>query len=233
MKTQLFFIHFAGGNRYSFRFISPFLKDFEIFPVELPGRGERMGEELLTDFNLAVKDIYEQIVKQIRSPDFIIFGHSMGADLALDVTKMLEQSGLNPRCIFVSGNPGPGVKTIQKRSSLNDDDFVEELKRLGGMQKEVLENKEVLDFFLPVIRADFEIVEKSDIHSRAASKLNTAIFALMGDQEEYADQITNWNNFTTSDFSYKLLSGGHFFLYEHGQAIGNLILMRTNHLHLR
>ncbi len=50
-KTQLFLLHFAGGNYYSFRFMFPQLNEFEIIPVELPGRGKRMKENLLKDFD--------------------------------------------------------------------------------------------------------------------------------------------------------------------------------------
>jgi external thioesterase TEII len=45
-KPQLFLLHFAGGSCYSFQFMLPYLKDFNVLPIELPGRGRRIKESL-------------------------------------------------------------------------------------------------------------------------------------------------------------------------------------------
>src|SRR5262249_8544650 len=108
-RPQLFLLHFAGGNCYSFQFIMPLLQRFEIIPLELPGRGRRMKESLLKDFDLAAQDIYHQLTGKLTSASFIIYGHSMGAYLALRVANMLEKAGKFPAFVIVSGNAGPGI----------------------------------------------------------------------------------------------------------------------------
>jgi surfactin synthase thioesterase subunit len=57
-KAQLFLLHFAGGNIYSFNTITPGLKNLEVIPLELPGRGRRMQKGLLKDFDLAANDFF-------------------------------------------------------------------------------------------------------------------------------------------------------------------------------
>ncbi len=94
---------------YSFNTITPRLKHLEVIPLELPGRGRRMHEELLKDFDLAAKDLYGQVVPKLNGAPFLIYGHSMGAYLGLRVTRMLEEAGHPPAYLIVSGNPGPGV----------------------------------------------------------------------------------------------------------------------------
>jgi surfactin synthase thioesterase subunit len=215
-------LHFAGGNRYSFQFINHLLKDFDVMPLELPGRGRRVGEELLKDFDLAAYDLYNQITRCISNAPIIIYGHSMGACLALRVCYLLEQINTNPCCLIVSGNPGPGIKSDKKRYSLGKNDFIEELKLLGGIPSEVIQNEELLNFFLPVLRADFEIVENSN--ERVSEVLvNAPIYALMGSKEENCEKIFNWRRFTRSSFESKILEGDHFFIRQHTHEIAQII----------
>ena len=98
LKPQLFIIHFAGGNGFSFDFMHTYLEEFQIEAIELPGRGMRSNEMLIRDFETAANDIYRQVKNKLSSKYFLIYAHSMGALLALRGTKMLEQDKLNPLC---------------------------------------------------------------------------------------------------------------------------------------
>ncbi|HSH65657.1 MAG TPA: alpha/beta fold hydrolase [Bacteroidia bacterium] len=220
-KAQLFTLHFAGGNCYSFQFILPFLQDFEVIPLELPGRGKRMNERLLRDFDCAAQDFYTQIKAKIKGGPFLIYGHSMGAYLALKVTALLEKINLAPVGLLVSGNPGPGIKSNKERYLLEQNAFIEALKELGGVPSEIIENKELFDFFEPILRADFEIAEKEN-----ASKeniVNVPIYAMMGSTEESVEDIENWKRFTNSQFEYNVLEGDHFFIHKHPEKIAQII----------
>ena len=217
-KTKLFLLHFAGGNFYSYQFITNYLTvDFDVIPVELPGRGKRIKERLLTDFDLAARDILNQIKPRIESADFIIYGHSMGASLALRVSNLLLQLQIKPICVIVSGNPGPGIKENKKRYLLGKQLFIDELKRLGGFPKELIDHEELINFYEPILRADFEIAEKNNLE--LDQKINTPIYAMMGNKEEKFDEITNWSRFTSNDFGYKIFDGGHFFIHQYPEKI--------------
>jgi len=135
-------VHFAGGNRYSFQFLAPYLKDFEFIPLELPGRGKRVGEPLLKDFDLAALDLYNQVIEKLHRQDFLIYGHSMGAYLALRIANMLEKAGRPPACLLVSGNAGPGTRERQDIHMLDPEDFIVELRKMGGMPQEFTDNHE-------------------------------------------------------------------------------------------
>jgi surfactin synthase thioesterase subunit len=150
-KAQLFFFHFAGGNIYSFNTITPRLKHVEAIPLELPGRGRRIQERLLKNFDLAAKDLYNQVVPKLNGAPLLIYGHSMGAYLALRVTRMLEEAGHPPAYLIVSGNPGPGVprKRPGKRYLLGKAAFIEELRTLGGVRKRCSRTRICLGFSSP------------------------------------------------------------------------------------
>jgi surfactin synthase thioesterase subunit len=219
-KPQLFLIHFAGGNSYSFQGMFHFLNTFEVVPLELPGRGKRSNETLLKNFDSAADDLYGQILNKLKTTYFVIYGHSMGAYLALKIANIFKKNQRSPLCLIVSGNPGPGISS-KNRHLLNDAEFTRELELLGGFPKEILEHKELMEFFLPVLRADFEMSENNGMEKEPA--IGIPISALMGDVEEFSENITNWKKYTTSVFDYKILKGDHFFINNQPQKTAEFI----------
>lgn len=147
----------------------------------------------------------------------------MGAYLTLRVANMLENTGRYPACIIVSGNAGPGVHAENKkpRYLLGREEFIEELKILGGLPPELLENEELFNFFEPVLRADFRIVELNELENEPP--VQAPIYALMGNEEEKVAEIDNWGRFTTGYFQSAILEGNHFFIYRHSGRIAGII----------
>ncbi|MCX6180715.1 MAG: thioesterase domain-containing protein [Bacteroidetes bacterium] len=225
-KVKVFMLHFAGGNKYSFRFLQDKLDNYETIPLELPGRGSRFGEPLIYDAKSAVKDIYYQIKQHLVAEDiFIIYGHSMGAKLGFHVIHELEKEGLWPKCFIATGNAGPGLPRDKIRYKLPDNEFVVELKKLGGTPTEFFDNEELYKLFSPIMRADFQIVEAED--EKVDFKIKTSLFVLMGDQEEMVSNITNWAKYA-EEFQFKLLPGDHFFIYNHSVEITHIITNCAN-----
>jgi surfactin synthase thioesterase subunit len=220
-KPQLFLLHFAGGNYYSFQSIVPLLRDFEVIPLELPGRGKRISEPLLKDYALAAQDFYDQIINKLTTASFLIYGHSMGAYLGLTVANMLEKIGRPPAYLFVSGNPGPGITDSKNRYLLEYDEFVNELREMGGVPEEIIENKDLFDFFEPILRADFEIVEKYPLSTTHVT--SAPLYAMMGSRENKVEEITNWGRFTRGSFNHEVLEGDHFFIFKHPNKIAHII----------
>ena len=219
-RAQLFLMHFAGGNAYSFASMASSLNEFDIIPLELPGRGKRSKEPLLKEFDLAAFDLYRQISERLTSGRFMIYGHSMGAYLTVKVSAMLEKERKYPHCLFVSGNPGPGVGKRTCTYRMEQSEFIEELKKIGGISAEALANKELIDYYEPILRADFEIVEKNEIE---LDRVNAPLFAMMGDEEADVEKISNWARFSAGQFNFKILSGGHFFIFNHPVEISSII----------
>lgn len=222
-KTQIFLLHFAGGNKYSYQSILPSFKPFDTVVLELPGRGMRIKEGLIRSQNDAVDDLYRQIMQFISPGDeFLIFGHSMGAILGLRLCDKLESNGVFPKGLMVTGNAGPGIQKENLKYDLPKEAFKLELKKLGGIPDEVLENDELFDFFELVLRADFEIIELGE--NESTSPIKTPIYAVMGDQETDVLEINNWEKFTTGGFESEIWSGDHFFIFKHGDRLVRILV---------
>ena len=228
LKPQLFLLHFAGGNKYSFNFLKKYLESaFELVSIELPGRGDRMSEKLITDKTIAVKDIYNELQKWIiKDVPFFIFGHSMGAVLGFGLIQLLEKNSIIPQCFVASGNSGPGLLPRNIRYNLDRENFMSELKKLGGIPNEAFENAELFDFFEPILRADFEIVEKETENS--LDKINCPIYCVMGDREKRVESISNWAKYTNLSFTSEVFEGNHFFINDNPEKLADFIKKAYN-----
>lgn len=215
-KVQLFLLHFSGGNCYSYQFLKPHLPvGFNFYPLELPGRGRRMKEELLSKESEAVEDLVTQITTLRNNQPYLLFGHSMGAALALKVARRLEELRDPPKRLIVAGNAGPGSGSGEKfRSRMDDVELKKELKALGGVPDEVLNDDDLFGFFAPIMRADFRILESGE-RLEPGFRLRASITAIMGDKEETSERIENWKNFTSGEFKSYYLPGNHFFIYDY------------------
>lgn len=225
MKSQLFLLHFAGGNRYSYNFLIKDLKEeFECIPLELPGRGNRWNEKLIKDKKEAVNDYVNQILTSRNNKPYMIYGHSMGAILGLLVAEKMEKNNDSPIRLLVSGSLGPKKKQKDdiKRHLLSEMEFKSFLMNLGGVSEEILDNQELFGLFNPVIRTDFELLENDD-NPEEGLLVKTPITALIGDKEETVDGIENWRKFTLEGFSYNIFSGNHFFIHKHSIELVKII----------
>lgn len=224
VQPQLFLLHFAGGNQYSYSFLKPHLEGtFQCISLELPGRGKRFSEPLLRSKKQAINDYLGQIKAARNDAPFFIYGHSMGAIMAFEVAAMLESLGDVPRAVIATGSAGPDIKREEIRYNLKDEAFINVLQEMGGTPDEVIQNKELLELFMPIIRADFEVVENPDLPSADALSQVT-IYAVMGNNEEHAGKIANWNNYTKVESNQHLFEGGHFFIQENEEKLAELII---------
>lgn len=220
---------FAGGNRYSFEFLRPYLdrRGIGLHVLEYPGRGKRIKERLRDSIAEIAADAFERLEKAINNTgEYLIYGHSMGALIGYLVSKKLEKSPLLiPRKLIVSGREAPCCKQAPEiRSNLESDAFWKRVADLGGVPKEVLKVDELKEFYEPILRSDFSAVE--DFDNSDTKKLNIPIDVFYGREEglEYHPEVDKWNEATTKQVRIYEKSGDHFFIYEHATAIADHML---------
>jgi surfactin synthase thioesterase subunit len=223
---------FAGGSQSSYLpFKRAVGKRLNMILPELPGRGYRSGEEAVTDIRLIVDDVFEQIIDKIHKP-FIICGHSMGTLIGLLLTRKLRDKQLPlPSHLFFTGSPGPSARNLERvRYNLPTPEFIEELRTLQGSPDEVLNDQELMNYFLPILRADFQAVETYAYEQ--SSPLNIPITVITGSREKITqEQLQSWKIESSKGVDFHVLPGDHFFIFHHVDKIMSIVfqqLRKTN-----
>lgn len=223
VKPQIFGLHFSGGNGYSLQNLLSKLKNhFEIELLELPGRGKRLDEDLLYTRDEAVADLLQQIRKRRKNVPYLVYGHSMGAELGFIVVREQELANDPPVCFIPTGNAGPNVHKRENLAALPRDEFFSMLKEMGGISDVVFGDEELMDLFEPILRADFELLENAE-EMNIGFRIDTPVHAMMGSREKYVESIENWKNYTAGEFDCTVLKGNHFFINDHADTITQVI----------
>ncbi len=226
-KTKLFCLPYAGGSATLYaRWKKLLHSSIELVPIELAGRGKRYSVPFYNSFNRAVIDIYDAIESEVGDGPYALFGRSRGSLLAYElIHKLLDNNCHEPVHVFFSGRYPPHVKKEEKvHYTMPDDKFLEAIIKYGGTPKELLEHKELLDIFIPILKADYRILDDYAFTERT-TKFDFDITALTGTQDDEVDMndLDEWGRYTKRGFKYHQFEGGHFFINQYAEDITNII----------
>ena len=230
-SVKIICLPFAGGNKYSYRpYIEKAPSFLEFITLEYPGRGTRIREPLISTIEDLVNDLFAQCKPIIGQASYAFYGHSMGGLLVYLLTKKITENNLiAPIHLFITGTSGPSApgRLEKKRSLLGTKEFIQELKDFGGMPDEILQNEEMLLFLEPILRADFKASE--NYKHQDSSALNIPITVITGTKEDMdKDDIQTWAKETTGNVEFKVMHGGHFFIYNHVESILYIIAKKLS-----
>jgi surfactin synthase thioesterase subunit len=214
-RTRLFCLPFAGGGSaifYSWKDRLP--NDTELVRILLPGRENRLREKAVTRMATLVATITEAMTPWLDRP-FAIFGHSMGALIAFELAKALRaRYRVLPYHLFVSGFRAPQLPRPEKITGLPDAQFIARLRQYGGIPELVLQEPELMEIFLPILRADFELMDSYVYQPADLLDCPLTAFGGKSDPKIALQEISAWEMHTTRDFKCHFLPGGHFFINE-------------------
>jgi len=224
-KIKVYCFPFAGGSKYSYNSFTKFLPPYlDLVTLEFPGRGQRIGESLRTTMGELVNDAFDQIIKCDLTLPYVIYGHSMGTVVGYLVTKKIIENNLSaPLALFVTGAAAPSARINEPlRYCMPKDEFIANLKKLGGSPEEILNDPEIMDFYEPILRADFQAIEQYQYSE--TQPFNIPIYVLTGKDEEVTfDQASTWKQETASDFDFIQFPGKHFFILDHEKQVVEFI----------
>ncbi|TVP65613.1 MAG: thioesterase [Nodularia sp. (in: Bacteria)] len=212
-KLRLFCFPYAGGSSLVFRnWQSALPGTIQVCPIELPGRGYRLMEPLFQDITSLIKTMVIDIQALCDLP-FAFFGHSLGALISFELACCLRREyGQVPVQLFVSGRQAPKIPDFSPINNLSEPDLINEICRLGGTPKTVLENPEMIKLLLPMIRADLKIDETYKYQYSEPFDCPITVFGGWEDPETKIEDLQAWQEYTTAKFVLKMFSGNHFFI---------------------
>lgn len=222
--VRLFLLPYAGGGAGVYRPWSEYLDDsVQAFALQPPGREDRFHEQPIADLDRLVAVLADEVVELLDRP-WVVFGHSMGAVLAWALVRRLEQLGEpSPAHLFVSGSRPPHL-LVQDRETyrLPDDEFLAELRELNGTPPAVLADEELMRLMMPLLRADFAVIDTYDYTHGTA--LRCPVTAVSGvDDDRVVTHLERWSELVDGPFDVARFPGDHFYVHDHRRDLAGLV----------
>lgn len=222
---KLILLPHAGSSVINYKKFQPFFNNsgIELVFVEYAGRGKRFLESQYHTMSELIGDIFIKMRNVFEFEKYAFFGHSMGADIACYLTDdIINKKMPEPMHMFLSSRTPPNADKKIKYHVLNDDDLIVELLNLSKSNRDFLENDELSQIFLPILRNDFRLIETVDDHG--SFKFNCDLSILYGDEEDLClDSLLKWKEYTNGKCDVEKFEGDHFYLFNNCKKISNII----------
>jgi medium-chain acyl-[acyl-carrier-protein] hydrolase len=213
-RGRLFCFAYAGGSALVFRAWAKAFSSIEITAVQLPGRENRHREKALVRMDDVVAQVILALAGESDVP-FAFFGYSLGSLIAFETARALRRANLPlPRRLLIAASPAPQHDHFRTPPlhRLNDADLIAEMRRFKGTPDVVLANRELLSLLLPVVRADFEVLETYRAAAEPPLPIPFSAYGGIDDAEVAPDALADWSSQTSAGFSMRFFPGDHFFL---------------------
>lgn len=214
-RLRLFCFPCAGGLAAAYSTWSDNLpSDVEVCLVQLPGRGSRIRERPFTSISDLVQTLVPILQPHLNIP-FAFFGHSLGALLGFETARQLRrQVNPIPTHLFTCSSSAPQRPTLNPIHSLPEAAFVAELShRYNAIPQAVLQNNELMQLFLPVLRADLTMLETYVYTNEKPLDCPITAFGGLQDSATSSVNLVEWREQTQSFFTLQMFPGDHFFLH--------------------
>lgn len=212
---RLFCFPYAGGGATIYHsWPAKLPAHVEVSAVQPPGRQGRWREKAFTQVLPMAESVREALLPFMDKP-FAFFGHSLGALVCFELTRLLaSKQEPQPVRLFLSGHRAPQLEDVRPPTfHLPNQEFSQELHRLNGTPQEVLQNPELLELMLPLLRADFEAAETYRFEPGPALEIPFSVFGGLRDEDVPREDLQPWSEHTRSTFQLRMLPGDHFFLH--------------------
>ncbi len=224
------FPHAGKGASLFSRWSDELPDEIEVCAVQLPGREDRISELPFTHMPLLIRSLAYALYPHFQTKPYAFFGHSMGGTVCFELARHLQKHHYpGPAQLFIAAQQAPQlVNSDPPTHNLPDKEFIGELRRLNGTPIEILQNAEVLEIALPLLRADFAICETYQYI--VEDPLTSPIFVAAGldDNDISYDKLTAWREQTQASFTLRMFAGDHFFLENSRKALLQAISHRVD-----
>lgn len=215
-RLRLFCFPYAGGGASVYSTWARGLPaEIEVVAVQPPGRESRLMEPPFGDLHALVAAMHPALLPHMDRP-FAFYGHSNGGRMAFELARALRRTGgPMPLHLFVGGVPAPQMEDDEPPiHDLPHDEFIAALRRYAGTPEEILQNAEIMELVMPLLRADFRMSDTYVYTPEPPLDVPLSAYGGTRDDEVPASHVEAWGEMTSSAFQYRLLPGGHFFVNE-------------------
>ncbi|TWV34947.1 thioesterase [Streptomyces misionensis] len=215
----LVLFHHAGGSSRGFAPLLPHLPaDWRVWGVDLPGRLLDRGTARCRTAAEAVDYLRTTLGPALSGP-FSVFGHSLGALLAFEVARRLESERRGPCWLGVSGSRAPQRLGAVPSPSRPARDLLSQVHGLGGWPGDHDDRHALARLVARTLSADLNLVD--DYAYTPGTPLRTALSVFGGKDDPLAPAaaLGEWSALASGPVPCHTWPGGHFYLYEHAEAV--------------
>lgn len=214
-QLRLFCFSYAGGGAALFcKWADELPPQVELCAIQLPGREDRFSEKALVRFDVLF-DVLVHVLEPVTETPFIMFGHSLGALIGFELARYFYQTkNIQPKHLFLSARRAPHIpQTETPISHLSDREFALALRnRYEGIPQEIWTDQELLALFLPLMRADMQVLETYQWRPGNLLPCPISVFGGAADRHTSHADLNAWKQLTTGSFSSRIFPGDHFFI---------------------
>jgi external thioesterase TEII len=207
-KNLICFPH-SGAFSTAFRPLLPYLAgQWGVIAIDPPGHGTNSAP-LLEDIQKML-DLYEEALKPYFATPFVLFGHSLGGIVVFLLAQRLEKRGIHPEAVIISAAKPPHLPR-KKVAQYNEQEFLDYVISLGGISPELAQHQELIDMFLPMIRADFQSIEGFVPTDKTQIESPVIVFSADEDHAATHEEVQGWTQWA-KQVEFHTFAGGHMFL---------------------
>lgn len=217
----------AGGGALPFYRLAKLMPDWlQIVAVVPPGRESRFREP----FASGIPEIASATASALRELPPLpqaFFGHSMGAVVAFECAHLLRaEESRRPRHLFLSGRRAYGPVPFESMlAHLPRQDFIREISiRYGGIPRQVLEDEDMLNLFLPIIQSDIAALERHTFPPRPPLDLPMTLLGGQDDPQCADAEWAGWSNCFTGAVTRIRFPGDHFYMLAQSESLAHALL---------
>ncbi|WP_342322566.1 alpha/beta fold hydrolase [Kosakonia sp. BYX6] len=202
----------AGGSPRFYAHWAGALTRYQFWGVTYPGRDARLGDATPATLQaLALACACELDSLLDNAAPALLIGHSMGAWVAWETARCLEQmTPQRPLMTVVSGQNPPDCPPNTHLYLEDDAALIADINRQNPANRALWENPELCQLFLPAVRNDYWLLETYRVEPGTVADL-TVVYG-EDDREIDTAAVARWRQASRCVFRSRVLLGGHFYL---------------------
>ena len=225
---------YGGGNGTIYRDLAEVVVDtseeYAVWSVDLPGHNPGDSREPVGAGELA-RQIVQEAEQRIRGR-IVLYGHCVGAALALETARLLEESGRSPEEVYLGaivppGNPGRLGPGHDPWKLVSDRNILGFLGRLGmasrGLESDYLEN--MIRMFRHDVRSFYQLFY--ELHRKQPGRLKTPVHCVVGQKDLMTRggriRYRLWNRYAERTRLTVIGNARHYFMKTNTRELADLL----------
>ena len=209
----------AGAAAASYRVLASALAaGGDTYIVQYPQRADRLAEPAHETVHDLALGLFQAAPWHDVAP-LRLFGHSMGAVVAFEFARIAESHGVAVQRLWVSAGPPPCIVADMPELPTSADGLLADIADLGGTDPELLADEEFSELLTTAVRADYEAFNRYDPRPDVRIDADINVLGGQDDHRIGTEVLRLWEKHTNGSFQLSLYDGGHFYVYDHVDAI--------------